>query len=1078
MQWNLRNAFSIALLAAVGATLTATPIPMFFGVDFLLGNIAAFIALRLFGTPPAVLVALVTSSPTYDLWGHPYFIVLSVVQIAAVGTVLHLKRSDTPRNLPSWVIGYWLVLGLGLVFSIYHFVIGMPASGAVVIAFKQAVNDTFNALVATFILYFVPLHRWFGLGQNYAVRTVQHLQSNLLVAFAFLTALVVAILTAQHDVAQIEGRLKQGVSQRSSEVTSIVERWLDENLNRIARLARHINQSPDQVTASQLNSSLLLANDKQQIISGLRLVGGDGRLLMTTEQAEGIPLKPLTFSERPWFQTIQKTHKPVYNKVQGKIFNQVMIVFAAPVVGNVRTLNTQVGGTGVLFAAIKASAMDNMLMDIAPDEHLHMVLLGADGKVISSNMKNITAGSDYATLRGGMTESDGSGGHRWVPTDANSAAQRWAASYYVQQRTIGDSGWSVIVESPLMPFYATLQQKVLISLISAFVIALLAQLSGHWLSRQITLPLLRLNRAFSGVVDRLDKPDEFIIDDFELLEIQSLGRNFKGMSQALADNHHALLEIQQDLEQRVEDRTADLELYRVMTERSGDPIFLIDDDDGGRMAYVNEAAIKHFGAPKEEILTWRIPDWDPNFDASTTSKHIEDVKMSPTSMIETLHRVKGGEIIPVEISLNYVNYKGRNCHFGFFRNIGERKKVEAELRHAKEQADVANRAKSEFLSSMSHELRTPLNAISGFSQLLEMDRIHPLTKTQVEMVQQIGKGGKHLLALIDDILDLAKIEAGKLSLSIEEVMPWATVSEALALIDDMAKKRNVNLMVDRSINCSTCGEPCAIMVDQNRFRQVLLNFLSNAVKYNRDGGDVTLTCARTADRRMHFTVSDTGMGIPKRLQPELFVPFHRLGAENGAVEGTGIGLTITKTLTELMGGTIGFTSREGKGSDFWVEFKLASTQPQTVHKDAQLPAGEQTQVIPTSVQSTVLYVEDNPANLQLMEMIFNTIEDVRMIAAHNAEIGLAMAERERPDLILMDINLPGMNGLEALKQIQSSEHLSNTPVIAISANAMKHDIERALQAGFEGYITKPFQVDEIIKTVSSTLSQAAKRDDA
>ena len=390
-----------------------------------------------------------------------------------------------------------------------------------------------------------------------------------------------------------------------------------------------------------------------------------------------------------------------------------------------------------------------------------------------------------------------------------------------------------------------------------------------------------------------------------------------------------------------------------------------------------------------------------------------------------------------------------------------------ELKMAQHEAEQANRAKSEFLSSMSHELRTPLNAILGFSQLLETDPDEPLSDPQAEMVHHISRGGSHLLDLINDILDLAKIEAGMMTFSIENVEPEEIVSTSMDLVSQMARKRNVHLATDNTINCQTCSMPCSILVDANRFRQVLLNLLSNAVKYNRDGGTVTLTCARTDNQKMRFTISDTGMGIAESLQSELFLPFHRLGEEGGKIEGTGIGLTITKTLTEQMGGEIGFSSRLGEGSDFWVEFPLAEplAAPDTpVTQVAQAEAIDSAERL-----RTVLYVEDNKANLDLMRLLIKRLNNVHLISAGTAELGLELAEKECPDLILMDINLPGMNGIEGLKQIQASEALAATPVIAVSANAMELDIERAMQQGFKGYITKPFDVMKLEKTLTDLL---------
>lgn len=393
----------------------------------------------------------------------------------------------------------------------------------------------------------------------------------------------------------------------------------------------------------------------------------------------------------------------------------------------------------------------------------------------------------------------------------------------------------------------------------------------------------------------------------------------------------------------------------------------------------------------------------------------------------------------------------------------ERAETERALLEAKEKADSANKAKSTFLSSMSHELRTPMNAILGFAQMLEFNPTEPLTKAQKGSVGHIMEGGQHLLELINEILDLAKVEAGMVELSIEDISVRTTLDECLSLIHTMAEDRGIEIAVGEGFN--TTAE---IRTDHMRFKQSLLNLMSNAVKYNRPDGKITLDCHETPGGMLHITVADTGAGIPEDILGELFEPFSRLGAENTKVEGTGIGLTITKQLVESMDGHIGVDSEVGKGSTFWIELPLAERK---LIDEVGAGAHEEdagTKLLP-DIDGTLLYVEDNLANLELMESIIEHIEGLSMISAHNAELGIELAKGKKPDLVILDINLPGMDGFGALKKLQRLKKTKSIPVIALSANAMPKDIEKGIEAGFKQYLTKPMKVEEVANTIKDIL---------
>lgn len=496
-------------------------------------------------------------------------------------------------------------------------------------------------------------------------------------------------------------------------------------------------------------------------------------------------------------------------------------------------------------------------------------------------------------------------------------------------------------------------------------------------------------------------------------------------------------------------------------------------NQAGIIENYNKAAVKLFGYEPKDVIGQNITRLMP---ASYRDMHklgmarflsTEQSRIIGQAVeVEALH--KNGTALPIELTLSHFEWEGQHLFTGIARDISQQKAEQQALLEAKREAERANNAKSEFLSAMSHELRTPLNGVLGFAQLLLSDKEQALSAQQNKQVRQIVHCGEHLLSLINDVLELAKIESGHLDTSTDHVLLSSVLEDCLPLLEPLAKEQQIQIDVSDS-------HDAMLLADFTKLKQVFTNLLSNAIKYNKPGGKITISSqVDTNNNTLTLNIIDTGFGIPAAKQQRVFTAFERLGQEYTNTEGSGVGLSICKRLVEAMGGQIGFSSVEGEGSHFWIDLPLSSQQNAQLNQSFTSPTSLMTlqqrrgDVSRGNKRCHVLYVEDNPANIRLIEVYFSRFEQVCLHTCESGEAGLELLKTMTPTLILMDINLPGMSGIELTYTLRDNPDYASIPVIALTAAAMQENKDAA-EGLFEAYITKPVDFSELSRALQPYL---------
>lgn len=555
-------------------------------------------------------------------------------------------------------------------------------------------------------------------------------------------------------------------------------------------------------------------------------------------------------------------------------------------------------------------------------------------------------------------------------------------------------------------------------------------------------------------------------------EIGEMARSvevFKNNSIQRDELEEKILQVNRDLEMHVEERTHELsskkEVLRSILETAADAIITISEDR--EIQSFNSAAEKMFGYKAKDVLDKNVNVLMPDPYKTQHDTYVNNyLNGGPAKVIgkgsEVVGLRKNGDIFPMELAVSEVQVDEVRLFTGIVRDLTEIKQVENQLRQSRDEAQQANRIKSDFLSSMSHELRTPLNSILGFTQILEIDR-DALNDDQINTIKEIASSGHHLLSLINDVLDLSKIESGHTTIVMQNISLIETIKECVDALLSSSQKKDISINV-------TSESDVRVLADNVRLRQVLLNLISNAIKYNKKHGNIDISVENNNKGNTRVSISDNGAGLSQDDVDHLFTPFERLSASCSNIEGTGIGLVISKRLLELMNGIIGVESTVGKGSVFWFELESAAPLESDVIQDAsdenRFPHDKTEELF----KKNILYIEDNVKNLMLVKKWVKKATNYNLITTTHPLDGLSLAETYEPELILLDINLPEIDGYEVLKRLRQNEKLKHIPVVAVTARAMYEDIAEGMTAGFNGYVTKPIDLVNLADVISCHLN--------
>jgi len=1058
---------------------------LFFGVDFLFGSIAVLMVVYFYGIFWGTLAALIASSYTYTLWGHPYAIIIFTGEALFISLLLHRKT----ENMLLLAGIYWVLIGMPLVGLFYEGVLNVGATQTWLIMFKQSVNSIFNALIATLIVTNLPLQSWLNIRGQSKRLSLQQTIFNLFVAFVFFPVLFLTVFNGKQILHNIQSEIRTELNATSASLVANLHFWYQQHLHAVEELAEIAAQSPETPSESLQQSTELIQRSFPDFIKAY--VTDRNGIIITAQprlKTTGQSIIGLNIEKQSLLDQTAKDLKPILSEVHIDEASPLPHVgLSVPVILKERF-------RGIAYASLDLSHIQEFLKLNIQKRGFQIALVDQANKLIASTQENASVMEPFDPREGGEIHAINTNSFQWLPIAPGTPIMvRWRNSFYVQELSLKPYlPWTLILKIPTAPYIDTLEVLYLQNLATLLLITVLALLVAVLLSHRLVQPIYTLAQVTTNLPQKLlDNTVPVNWSNSRVREIHSLVSNFKLMASVLNQKFHEIKQAKENLEQRVQERTQKLasinqelaieikerkriesllrereERYELAVSGTNDGIW--DWDISTNEVYYSPVWMRILGYEKNPLPN-RLSSWSDRVHPDDLQKVLEAINnhlAGNTQIYENIHRIKHRERYYLWIAAKGRCIRDREGNpyriVGTITDITEKKFAQEQLKAAKEEAELANRSKSDFLAMMSHEIRTPMNAVIGMTSLL-LDT--PLSDQQSEFVDIIRNSSDALLTIINDILDFSKIESGKLNLENHPFNLRTCIEDCLDLLSPKAKEKGLEFayLMDSQT-------PEMIVGDVTRLRQILVNLVSNAVKFT-ETGEVVISVTPTDDisdnqRCLQFAVRDTGIGIPATLMDRLFKPFSQIDVSTTRqYGGTGLGLAISQRLSELMGGRMWVESEESVGSTFYF---TAIATPVPVE-------GEPDQSQQVLSQKRLLIVDDNAAIRQMLTEQAQCF-GIQVDATASPTEALAWLEQRKSfDVAIIASQMPQMDGWTFATQIRQYPHVQTLPIVMLGLIGQVEtppDNQFAnSRPAIAGYLPKPIKQSQLYNVLVNILTQ-------